>query len=128
MRCPSTSTNWFVPYAHLFSSLYLQPFTLSGIVVKCHKDRQLHRNRKLARELLIDHLDQHINGEDSLAEQKKRYVIATSISYEKKAAELRARKKAYKESLKEKKSTDTQSDSPSPDLSTSEEEVPNLKP
>lgn len=83
----------------------------------------LHRNRKLARELLIDRLDQHFNGEDSCAEQKKRYIIANRNSREQKAAELRSRKKAYQESLKEKKSTD----SPSPDSSSSEEEVHNLK-
>jgi len=82
----------------------------------------MQRNRKLARQLLIDRLDQHFNGENSLAEQKKRYILARNASREKKAAELRSMKKQYQESLKTKRSTDDPSIE-----SLSDEESHNLK-
>lgn len=78
----------------------------TGIVVKCHQDRTLQRNRKLARQMLIDRLDQHYNGDDSVAEQKKRYILARKTDREQKAAELRLLKKQYQEALQRKRSLD----------------------
>lgn len=43
----------------------------TGIIVKCHQERLLQRNRKLARQLLLQRLDVHYNGTDSIVEQKK---------------------------------------------------------
>uniref|UniRef100_T1IEU7 RF_PROK_I domain-containing protein n=3 Tax=Rhodnius TaxID=13248 RepID=T1IEU7_RHOPR len=44
----------------------------TGIVIKCHQDRLLEKNRKLARELLITKLDNKINGELSVESQLKK--------------------------------------------------------
>jgi len=44
----------------------------TGVVVKCHESRELHKNRQLARKLLIEKLDTHFNGDMSVAAQKKR--------------------------------------------------------
>ncbi|XP_047527869.1 mitochondrial translation release factor in rescue [Vanessa atalanta] len=44
----------------------------SGLTVKCHISRSQDENRKMAREMLIAKLDVVINGEDSVAAQKKR--------------------------------------------------------
>ncbi|XP_038215504.1 probable peptide chain release factor C12orf65, mitochondrial [Zerene cesonia] len=44
----------------------------TGIVVKCHNSRCQDDNRKLARQMLIDKLDEIMNGEESINAQKKR--------------------------------------------------------
>jgi len=44
----------------------------TGIVVKCHESRLLHQNRKLARKMMIEKLDNHLNGDMSVAAQKER--------------------------------------------------------
>ncbi|XP_045491332.1 mitochondrial translation release factor in rescue [Colias croceus] len=44
----------------------------SGLVVKCHNSRCQDDNRKLARQMLVDKLDEIMNGEDSINAQKKR--------------------------------------------------------
>ncbi|KAH9393813.1 PREDICTED: probable peptide chain release factor C12orf65 homolog, mitochondrial [Rhagoletis zephyria] len=76
----------------------------TGIVVKCHQDRTLQRNRQLARQMLLDRLDQHLNGEDSVSEQKKRYILTRKANRDQKAADRRSLKKHYQETLKLKHS------------------------
>ncbi|KAJ2952889.1 hypothetical protein O0L34_g7252 [Tuta absoluta] len=44
----------------------------TGTVVKCHISRSQDENRKLAREMLIQKLDEEINGEESVSAQKRR--------------------------------------------------------
>ncbi|XP_013146095.1 PREDICTED: probable peptide chain release factor C12orf65 homolog, mitochondrial [Papilio polytes] len=44
----------------------------TGTVIKCHMSRSQDENRKLAREMLIAKLDEVLNGEDSVAAQKRR--------------------------------------------------------
>lgn len=74
-------------------------FSLLGIVVKCHQERLLQLNRKIARKLLLTRLDQHQNGEYSLTEQKKRYILARKEYRDQRAHELRLKKKQYKQSF-----------------------------
>ncbi|XP_014667269.1 PREDICTED: probable peptide chain release factor C12orf65, mitochondrial [Priapulus caudatus] len=68
----------------------------TNLVVKCHQTRSLQQNRKLARELLLEKLDVHLNGEASLAMQRK---LQQSESRKKKKNRSRAtlqRKKDFK--------------------------------
>ncbi|XP_059057090.1 mitochondrial translation release factor in rescue-like isoform X1 [Achroia grisella] len=44
----------------------------TGTVVKCHISRSQDENRKLAREMLIEKLDETLNGEQSVAAQRRR--------------------------------------------------------
>lgn len=44
----------------------------SGIVIRCHVTRSLSDNRKEARRLLINKLDDLYNKEDSVSEQTKK--------------------------------------------------------
>ncbi|KAM3963030.1 mitochondrial translation release factor in rescue-like [Aphomia sociella] len=44
----------------------------TGTVVKCHISRCQDENRKLAREMLIEKLDETLNGEQSVAAQRRR--------------------------------------------------------
>ncbi|XP_023934633.1 mitochondrial translation release factor in rescue [Bicyclus anynana] len=44
----------------------------TGTVIKCHISRCQDDNRKLARDMLIAKLDELLNGENSVAAQKKR--------------------------------------------------------
>lgn len=41
----------------------------SKVFVRCHESRSLEKNRTIARERLIDKLDLHLNGEDSIESQ-----------------------------------------------------------
>ncbi|XP_044753456.1 mitochondrial translation release factor in rescue [Coccinella septempunctata] len=43
----------------------------TGIVIKCHQSRSLVENRKTARTLLLNKLDNLLNGEHSVENQKK---------------------------------------------------------
>ncbi|XP_053625589.1 mitochondrial translation release factor in rescue [Plodia interpunctella] len=44
----------------------------TGTVIKCHISRCQDENRKLAREMLVDKLDEALNGVESVAAQRKR--------------------------------------------------------
>eukprot|EP00088_Acartia_fossae_P036675 TRINITY_DN37884_c0_g1_i1.p1 TRINITY_DN37884_c0_g1~~TRINITY_DN37884_c0_g1_i1.p1 ORF type:complete len:162 (+),score=13.90 TRINITY_DN37884_c0_g1_i1:347-832(+) len=44
----------------------------TGIWIKCHESRSLENNRKLARKLLVEKLDNHLNGEESQENLEKR--------------------------------------------------------
>jgi len=43
----------------------------TGLWVKCHQQRSLEQNRKIARKLLVTKLDNFVNGENSLENQEK---------------------------------------------------------
>lgn len=44
----------------------------TGIVVKCHQQRSLIQNRQIARQMLIDKLDDIYNGDESVRAQKEK--------------------------------------------------------
>lgn len=67
----------------------------TGIIVKCHQERLLQRNRKLARQLLLQRLDVHYNGTDSIVEQKKRYILSRLEQREQRFSYLRMKKLQY---------------------------------
>ncbi|XP_065340458.1 mitochondrial translation release factor in rescue [Cloeon dipterum] len=69
----------------------------TGLVVKCHQSRLLDKNRKFARDLLIEKLDQLANGEDSVAKQKKRIEEKKSSKNETKRRKMQELKAAWKE-------------------------------
>ncbi|XP_067125549.1 mitochondrial translation release factor in rescue [Centruroides vittatus] len=72
----------------------------TGIVVKCHKSRQLHENRIIARNLLREKLDDLYNGDMSVAAQIKRIDDEKSYKRKKKAEKLREMKRIFKEKNK----------------------------
>ena len=43
----------------------------TGLWVKCHQTRSVESNRKIARQLLLGKLDNHLNGENSVENQQK---------------------------------------------------------
>ncbi|XP_023214846.1 probable peptide chain release factor C12orf65, mitochondrial [Centruroides sculpturatus] len=69
----------------------------TGIVVKCHKSRQLPENRIIARNLLQEKLDNLYNGDMSVAAQMKRIDDEKSYKRKKKADKLREMKRIFKE-------------------------------
>ena len=69
---------------------------MQGIVVKCHQSRLLHQNRELARKLLQDKLDELINGENSVVNQKKEFALRLFGLKQKRAEKLRQLKAAFK--------------------------------
>lgn len=46
----------------------------TGLVVKCHEQRSLEQNRRRAREIMVQKLDNLYNGEDSVTAQKTRII------------------------------------------------------
>ncbi|RWS09574.1 Zinc finger BED domain-containing protein 5-like protein [Dinothrombium tinctorium] len=70
----------------------------TGVFVKVHQARELHRNREIARQLLTYKLDDLINGENSVSAQKKRLSEEKRSKTEKKSAKLRDLKKQFKQS------------------------------
>jgi peptide chain release factor len=72
-------------------------FNFTGIVVKVHTSRLLDKNRIFARQLLTERLDQLLNGEDSVASQKKRIEESKSNKTNAKGKKLRELKAAWKE-------------------------------
>lgn len=76
----------------------------TGVWVKCHESRSLDRNRKVARTMLIERLDEKLNGEQSVANQEKRNeALRSSIKKEKtrlKYEKIKADKLAEANSLK----------------------------
>ncbi|CAG0879820.1 unnamed protein product [Darwinula stevensoni] len=70
--------------------------TPTGIVVKCHQSRLLHENRKLARQLLREKLDDFYNGEMSGRNQRKKLLLEKFQRREDKASKLRDMKEQWK--------------------------------
>ncbi|CAL8073354.1 unnamed protein product [Orchesella dallaii] len=69
----------------------------TGLIVKCHLARELNQNRKLARGMMIEKLDEHLNGDDSVKAQKKRLGLEKIHAQEVKAKKVLDMKKKYKE-------------------------------
>ncbi|MCL4141567.1 UNVERIFIED_CONTAM: hypothetical protein GTU68_026278 [Idotea baltica] len=69
----------------------------SGIIVKSHEFRSLENNRKRARELLIDKLDELYNGEESVQSQMKQRREQKSLKADQKRKKKELMKKEWKE-------------------------------
>lgn len=82
----------------------------TNLFVKCHMSRSLESNRKQARKLLLTKLDGHLNGDESVAEQKKRIVLELSAKNEEVARLKREQKTKLKEYLKNLKEPDQQAE------------------
>lgn len=68
----------------------------SGVVIKCHEFREAEKNRILARQKLVEKLDELINGEDSIGNQIKRLEAKKRTANEAKKGKLRELKKEFK--------------------------------
>lgn len=64
----------------------------TGIVVKVHHTRSLDQNRKIARELLLTKLDNLINGQNSIENQKKEIKMNNEARKKDYRAKVRAMK------------------------------------
>uniref|UniRef100_A0A023FHE1 Putative translational termination n=1 Tax=Amblyomma cajennense TaxID=34607 RepID=A0A023FHE1_AMBCJ len=71
--------------------------TPTGIVVRCHEARLLHENRKLARKMLLEKLDEHLNGDMSVAAQKLRVKKEKRRKLDRKNEKLRELKRQFVE-------------------------------
>lgn len=71
----------------------------TGLAVKCHQARELHRNREIARQMLIDKLDHHFNGDFSLKAQRDRLYKAKRDRQNDQRAKQRDAKLRYKKLL-----------------------------
>lgn len=71
--------------------------TPTGVVVKCHETRSLHDNRKRARNILITKLDNIMNGEDSIENQKKKVNDKKSADQKRKRENINRLKAKWKE-------------------------------
>uniref|UniRef100_A0A1E1X0G5 Putative translational termination n=1 Tax=Amblyomma aureolatum TaxID=187763 RepID=A0A1E1X0G5_9ACAR len=85
--------------------------TPTGIVVRCHESRLLHENRKLARKMLLEKLDEHINGDMSVAAQKLRIKTEKRRKLDRKNEKLRELKRQFMD--RQKKDVDSLSEPPS---------------
>lgn len=74
----------------------------TGLVVKCHETRSLQQNRKIARDILLKKVDNLVNGDDSLENQKERLMRVDSIKKKQKKKKLADLKNAFmkRENLK----------------------------
>lgn len=72
--------------------------TPTGLVVRCHESRLLHENRKLARKMLLDKLDEHLNGSASVASQRLRIKRDKQRKLDRKKEKLRELKRRFLES------------------------------
>ena len=79
--------------AHNAVSLIHKP---TKIRVKCHLTREAHKNYKLAKELLLEKLDHHFNGQDSVANQIKRIEEERRNKFQDKAARKRQLKAIFR--------------------------------
>ena len=70
---------------------------LSEIAVKCHQERELHRNREIARQMLIEKLDEHFNGHQSVDAQRSRLLKAKSEKEQNRLDKRREAKRRYQE-------------------------------
>jgi peptide chain release factor len=65
--------------------------------VKAHQSRLLDTNRKVARDILVERLDQLQNGEESVASQKKKLEERKSSKNDAKRRKLQDLKTSWKE-------------------------------
>lgn len=68
----------------------------TGIIIKCHLHRLLPKNQKEARRLLIAKLDNQINGENSVENQKKRILDKKSSDHNRKRKKINELKANWK--------------------------------
>ncbi|KAF5308703.1 hypothetical protein FQR65_LT06064 [Abscondita terminalis] len=68
----------------------------TGFIVKCHETRSLDQNRKRARALLTSKLDDHINGEDSISSQQKKYETKKTLEKKRRRNKLDMLKAEWK--------------------------------
>ena len=69
---------------------------VSGLFVKVHESRSLEQNRKLARKRLLDKLDEHLNGENSVSAQLLRIEEDKRRKAKSKAKKRQAMKESWK--------------------------------
>lgn len=72
-------------------------YFFEGIVVRCHESRLQQQNSKMARKLLVEKVDDFINGEMSVRNQKIRIEKERKIKAEQKARKNREKKRLIKE-------------------------------
>jgi peptide chain release factor len=72
----------------------------TNIIVKCHETRSLQQNRQAARRIMITKLDNHLNHEDSVENQRKRLEQSKHKKAQSKSEKLRKLKLEFKESNK----------------------------
>ncbi|KAM7301988.1 mitochondrial translation release factor in rescue isoform X1 [Ixodes scapularis] len=71
--------------------------TPTGVVVRCHESRLQHENRKLARKLLVEKVDEHLNGDMSVSAQKLRWAQSKELKSSQRKARLRELRRQFKE-------------------------------
>ena len=71
----------------------------TGLVVKVHQSRSLEENRKIARQLMAQKLDNLYNGDESVDSQKKRLALHKMSVRESQAQKLRSMKEEYKRKI-----------------------------
>ena len=71
----------------------------TGIQIKCMIDRSQKNNRSIARQLLREKLDEFYNGEESIANQRKRVLEQRSSKKAGRLHILREKKRLFKENL-----------------------------
>ncbi|CAG0913404.1 unnamed protein product [Notodromas monacha] len=69
----------------------------TGLIVKVHHSRFQHDNRKIARELLLERLDEHLNKDMSISNQKKRLLAEKSKRSSSKQSKFAKMKAMWKE-------------------------------
>lgn len=74
------------------------------LFVKCHNSRSLPDNRKEARKLMVLKLDDFLNKEDSVENQRKRLERVKYNKLQSKSEKLRKRKMEFKKNLEANKS------------------------
>lgn len=79
----------------------------TNIIVKCHTHRLASRNRIEARKILLDKLDQHLNGEMSIAAQLKALEAKKSNERKRRQQKTNEMKKAWKEREMQANNNDT---------------------
>ena len=68
----------------------------TGCHVRVHETRSLEKNRRIAWKRLTEAVDVHLNGPESVLEQKKRIQVELEVKRKEKAAKKREEKKLLK--------------------------------
>lgn len=78
----------------------------TNIIVKYHGTRSLKQNREEARKLMLSKLDELLNKEDSVDNQRKRFEKVKYIKAQSKSEKLRKLKMEFKQNLDANKKND----------------------
>ena len=73
----------------------------TNIIVKCHIHRVTEQNRKEARNILINKLDQLLNGEESLESQKQKLQNKKTLEHSHRRRKLQEMKQKFREREKD---------------------------